>query len=107
MRAAFNFAKKKRLAVNNATEGIDFFPEKKKLKYIPSPEDVDKVIASAGIDVQDYLWAIKDTAARMGEINRLIWEDVNLEQRFCRAIHPQEERGPSNPQESTYDPEAT
>jgi integrase len=71
---------------------MDFFPEKKKLKYIPSPEDVDKVIASAGIDVQDYLWAIKDTAARMGEINRLTWEDVNLEQRYV-VLYTRKKKG--------------
>ncbi len=92
LRAAFNFAKKKKLAANNPTEGIDFFPEKKKLKYIPSPEDVDKVIASADIDVQDYLWAIKDTAARMGEINRLTWEDVNLEQRYV-VLYTRKKKG--------------
>ncbi len=33
-------------------------------------------------DTKDYLWAIKETMARMGEINRLIWPDVNLEERY-------------------------
>ena len=30
-------------------------------------------------DTQDYLVAIKETMARVGEINRLTWEDVDFE----------------------------
>jgi hypothetical protein len=29
-------------------------------------------------DTQDYLVAIKESLGRMSEINRVIWEDVNL-----------------------------
>jgi integrase len=32
-------------------------------------------------DTQDYLVAIQETLARMGEINRLTWEDVDLDRK--------------------------
>lgn len=92
LRALFNFAKIKKLAVGNPTEGVDFFPEKKNLKYIPSPEDIDKVIALADPDVQDYLWTIKDTAARMSEVNRLSWEDINFDQRYV-VLYTRKKKG--------------
>jgi integrase len=82
LRAAFNFGKRKKLILSNPTNGIDFFPVEKKVKYVPSNEDIDKVIAAADPENQDYLWTIRETLARVGEINRLKWEDVNLELRF-------------------------
>ena len=82
LRATFNFLRRKKFIAYNPTEGIDFFPEEKNLKYVPSPEDIDRVIALADREVQDYLLTIRDTMGRMGEVNRLTWSDVNLEQRF-------------------------
>ena len=40
------------------------------------------MIARADQDTQDYLWAIRETMARVGEINRMTWEDVSLEGRY-------------------------
>ena len=78
LRATFNFGKKKKMIKENPTEGIDFLPVEKRIKYIPSSEDIDKVIAEADLDTQDYLWVIRETMARVSEINRLIWDDVDL-----------------------------
>lgn len=82
LRATFNFLKRKKFIAYNPTEGIDFFPEEKNLKYVPVPEDIDRVISLADREVQDYLLTIRDTMGRMGEVNRLTWSDVSLEQRF-------------------------
>jgi integrase len=82
LRAAFNYGIRKKLITDNPTEGLDFFPVEKKIKYVPTNEDIDKVIAVADPDTQDYLWTIRETIARMSEINQLRWEDVNLETRF-------------------------
>lgn len=78
LRAAFNFGKKQKLIIDNPTDRIKFLPVEKKIKYIPPKKDVISVLLAAGPDEQDYLYAIKDTIARMSEINRLTWEDVNF-----------------------------
>lgn len=82
LRATFNFGKKRNLVLDNPLDGIEFLPVEKHVKYVPSAEDIDKVIAAADPDTQDYLWAIRETMARMSEINRLVWDDVNLERRY-------------------------
>jgi integrase len=82
LRATFNYGIRKKLIAANPTEGLDFFPVEKKVKFVPTNKDIDKVIAVADSDTQDYLWTIRETMARVSEINRLLWEDVNLESRF-------------------------
>jgi len=62
-------------------DGIDFLPIEKRIKYVPPVADIDKVISQATPDVQDYLWAIRETMARVSEINRLTWDDVDLNSR--------------------------
>ena len=57
---------------------------------MPPKEDVAKVLLAADPDTQDYLVAIMDTMARVGEINRLTWEDVDFEGKDGGALHPQE-----------------
>jgi integrase len=80
--ATFNFGVKKKYIDEDPTVGIDFFPVVKKVKYVPSSEDIDKIIAVANEDTQDYIWVIRETMARVSEINRLTWEDVNLPNKY-------------------------
>jgi len=82
LRALFNFGIKRKLISDNPTDGIDFLPEDKKKRYVPPKGDVLKVINVADPDTQDYLWSMLLTAARMGEINSLTWDDVNFEDRY-------------------------
>jgi integrase len=78
LRALFNYGKKRKFVVGNPTEDIEFFPVEKRKKYIPLKEDVLKVITVADPETQQYLWTILLTAGRVGEINRLTWDDVNF-----------------------------
>jgi len=78
LRALFNWGKKEGLIRENPTNGINFLPIDKKIKYIPPKEDVLKILFATDQNTQDYLWAIKETLARMNEINQLAWEDVDL-----------------------------
>ena len=81
LRSTFNFGKKQNWINVNPTEGIELLPVEKKVKYIPPLEDIFKVISVADPDTQDYLWAIRETMARVSEVNRLTWDDVDLKGR--------------------------
>lgn len=83
IRATFNFGKKRKMIDFNPADDIDFLPVEKRVKYVPSRQDIDKVIGLANplTDAGDYLVTICDTLGRMSEINRLEWKDVDLEQR--------------------------
>ncbi|MEW5735644.1 MAG: tyrosine-type recombinase/integrase [Thermodesulfobacteriota bacterium] len=83
LRALFNYGLKKNLITKNPAAGIDFLPEGKGRRRNPPPkEDVLKVISVADPDTQDYLWTLALTAARVGEVNALTWEDVDFERRL-------------------------
>lgn len=78
LRIIFNFGKKKQIIVINPTDGIEFFPVTQKIKYVPSSADIEKALSFAGQEIMDYLMAVKDTMARVSEINRLTWDDLDL-----------------------------
>lgn len=80
LRAMWNFGIKppNRWFIVNPTDGIEFFPVEKKVKYVPPLEDIIRVILVAEGEVQDYLWTIALTMGRMSEINRLEWKDVDF-----------------------------
>jgi integrase len=92
LRATFNFGLKKRLLNMNPTEGVDFLPVEKKVRQVPSAEEIDRVIEVAEPDTQDYLWTIRETMGRVSEINRLTWADVDFEQR-CVVLYTRKKRG--------------
>ncbi len=92
IRALFNFGIKKGWISNNPTAGIEFLPAERKLRYVPSKEDVLKVLVAAGPEEQDYLYCIKETMGRMGEINRLTWEDVDFNSKVV-VLYTRKKRG--------------
>jgi integrase len=92
LRALFNFGIKQGLVNTNPTHGLEFMPVEKKIKYIPSKEDVAKVLLAADTNTQDYLVAIKETMGRMGEINRLTWEDVDLDRKIV-VLYTRKKKG--------------
>ena len=94
LRALFNFAlhHTRNWIDQNPSRGIDFFPVEKRIKYVPPKEDVLRVIMAADPNAQDYLWTIAFTMGRMSEINRLTWEDVNLDAR-CVILYTRKKKG--------------
>lgn len=78
LRATFNFGIKQNLIEDNPTKNISFFPVQKKNKYIPSKEDIAKVLLNTNYETREYLIAISETFARVGEINNLKWSDVDF-----------------------------
>lgn len=92
LRATFNYGVRKNMITINPAEGLEFFPVEKNVKFVPTSEDIDKVIAVADADTQDYLWTIRETMARVSEINQLLWEDVSLKGRFV-ILYTRKKRG--------------
>lgn len=92
LRALFNYGKRKKWITENPLDDIQFFPIEKKEKYVPSQVDIDKVISLASPEMSDYLWAIRETFARVGEINRLVWDDVNFEKRYV-VLYTRKKKG--------------
>ena len=79
LRTLFNTGIREEWVDCNPTLNIEYLADEEKFPYVPPLEDIFQVISQAGPDTQDYLWAIRETLARVGEINRLKWSDVNLE----------------------------
>ena len=92
LRALFNFCMKIGWIAFNPTKGIEFLPVEKNIKYVPSKEDVTKVLMLADPDTQDYLYTIKETMGRVGEVNRLTWEDINFEERYV-VLYTRKKKG--------------
>lgn len=92
LRSTFNYGVRKNMITINPTEGLEFFPVENNVKFVPSSEDIDKVIDVADADTQDYLWTIRETMARVSEINQLLWEDVSLKGRFV-ILYTRKKRG--------------
>lgn len=94
LRALFNFAMEpqREWLAKNPTRGIKFLPVEKMAKYVPSKEDVLRVIFAADSDTRDYLWTIALTMGRMSEVNRLTWNDVNFTERYL-VLYTRKKRG--------------
>jgi len=92
LRAAFNLGVRKHWITENPTQGTDFFPEERRIKYVPPKEDIQRVIEAAEGETRDYLVTITDGMARVSEINRLTWDDVNLTERYM-VLYTRKKKG--------------
>ncbi|HCY85371.1 MAG TPA: site-specific integrase [Desulfobacteraceae bacterium] len=82
--AVFTFAKRvKRVIRYNPCWDLDKMPHTPDEKYIPPEEDILKLImvADPATDERDLILTLIHTAARVDEILRLKWQDVNLTKR--------------------------
>jgi integrase len=66
----------------------------RKLPFLPLETEIDQLIAGTSKTVAAALQVAKETAARLGEIGRLKWTDVDFERRLIAVNEP--EKG-SNP----------
>jgi integrase len=81
IRALFNHGIERGLIYHNPAKGIKPFSVTPKKRYVPPLSQLETVIANAG-ELKPYLIAIKNTLGRASEINKLKWEDVNLEEQW-------------------------
>jgi integrase len=91
-KALFNYGIRMKLLAFNPANGVDFLPVENRAKYVPSVHDIDKVIVLADLNTQDYLWTIRETMGRMGEINRLTWDDVDFDGRYV-TLYTRKKKG--------------
>jgi integrase len=81
--ALFTWAYRRRLIRENPCHFLERMPEPRFQRQIPTPEEMSKIILAAGPD-RPFLLAIYHTMARVDEILRLKWEDVNFQERTVR-----------------------
>jgi integrase len=77
IRAVFNFGIKMELIDKNPAQGIDRFPHTRLKRYIPTEEDIKKVLLIADLETRLYLLVIAHTLGRINSINQLKWSDIH------------------------------
>ena len=81
--ALFTWAYRRRLIRENPCHFLERMPEPRFQRQIPTPEEMSKIILAAGPE-RPLLLVIYHTMARVDEILRLRWEDVNFQERTVR-----------------------
>lgn len=101
IKALFNHGIEREWFTYNPAGRIKLRPIAKKRKYIPSRQDVAKVLDMVDEEQRRYLLLIINTLARVSEINNLEWEDVHedylvLRTRKSKNSNVKERRIPFN-----------
>jgi integrase len=82
--AMFNWFRKIKGITHNPVINIERLPEDRKQEYIPSGEDIDKVMMACSGQDRVMLQCYYFTFARRGEIFNWTWEDINFEKQWYR-----------------------
>lgn len=97
LRSLFNWGIKKGLFVENPANRVDMMRVEKKERYVPSNEDIEKVLSVATHEQRDYLTCIRETLARSREINTLLWNDVDFTNRTVTLYTRKKRHGTKTP----------
>lgn len=81
LKALWNWHKKEGRLAENPWDKVASLPEEEVIKRVPTQEDVLAILLAAQPWEKDYLHMLLKTAARPGEIRRLLWTEVNFERR--------------------------
>jgi integrase len=92
LRAVFNFGLRRKLIKENPAAGVDFFPTEKRRRYVPTPQDIEKIISIADREDRDYIEVIRETMARVSEVNCLTWDEIDLDRR-CVTLYTRKKKG--------------
>ena len=65
-----------KLSITNPCIGIDFFPVKKKIKYIPTDDEINNVLEQCNDEQKKLVEFVRDTGCRISEALNLRSEDV-------------------------------
>lgn len=75
-KALFNHGVERRWLTENPVKGIKMYSVQKAKRYIPSEDDIRKVIHTAESNDRLYLLVIAHTLGRITAVNQLKWEDI-------------------------------
>lgn len=92
LKAAFNWGIKRGYCRNNPVCGLPFFPVAKRVKKVPTVNDIDRLLSVAEGEDYDYILVLRDTLARVGEINQLRWDDVFFGEGYL-VLYTRKKRG--------------
>jgi len=80
-KALFTWANRQTIIQHNPVVNLESYPEEETPRYIPSAEDIARVILAATDWELDFIQTVYHTLGRLSEILRLSWKDINLEKR--------------------------
>ncbi|MDL2267675.1 tyrosine-type recombinase/integrase [Desulfovibrio sp. OttesenSCG-928-G15] len=81
LKGLWNWAIRKNLYQSNPFRPIEPFPEDRFIRRVPTAEEMAKVRLAAKGDERDFIDTLYFTGARLSEICKLTWNDVNFEAR--------------------------
>ena len=81
--ALFNWGCRRRYLRENPCTYLEKMPEPQFQRQIPTPEEMSRILEAAGPD-RPFLLVIYHTLARVDEILRLKWEDINFRDRTVK-----------------------
>ena len=79
LKALYNWALRSNYVKENPLRHIDQKGEDVYRKYVPPQEDINAVLMAANQEEMDLILTLYGTGARISEVCRLTWGDVNLE----------------------------
>ena len=79
----FSWALKRRIVSYSPVAAVDKLKVEKTKKTIPTPQEMAKILLAAGKD-RPFLLVLFHTMARLDEVQRLKWEDVNFTEKMVR-----------------------
>lgn len=105
LKAFWTWAIKKGRAVGNPWSALDPYPEDTPTKYIPPSEDVASVLMACKPWERDFLNVLLRSAARAGELRKMVWDDVDLSRGVLMLWTRKRKGGARQPRPVTMSPQ--
>jgi integrase len=74
---------------NNKTWQRPKYTVSQKLPYVPLESEIDQIIGGCSKTIATVIQTIKETGARIGEVTRIQWEDVDINRKIITINYPE------------------
>lgn len=81
LNALFNYGLRLELISRNPAKDLDRLPYDPVEKHVPTNAELDRLIKAADKNTADFLWVLRETFARVGEVTRLLWKDIDFDKK--------------------------